>query len=218
MKRYFITLFAVLTMTATLSAQRCIKLDELWLYAQTLQVDGNIQLDTANGLVLERTLTFPDKNRDELHDVVSRWVKDNYRNSADTAISITNLAQSNITSIGHIGYLLHKKGKRGIDIKPKLIIEISDGIVTVKQYISKYEIWNLEERDFKIHLIFFRFNRTSSTKATAILKISQCYPFETETGLYPFKTKDEAIVALKLCVAYEDKIVEEIESSFKNSK
>ncbi len=216
MKRYFITLFAVLTMTATLSAQKCIKLDELWQYAQTLQVDGNIQLDTANGLVLERTLTFPDKNRDELHDVVSRWVKDNYGNSADTAISITNLAQSNITSIGHIGYLLHKKGKRGIDIKPKLIIEISDGALTVKQHITQYEIWKFKEHGFKIHLLFYRFSRLGSVKTTMMPKISQCYPFIEES--FFFKTKEEAIDTLKLCVAYENKIVEEIQSAFKNSK
>ena len=35
---------------------------------------------------------------------------------------------------------------------------------------------------------------------------------------YFFKTKEEAIDTLKLCVAYENKIVEEIQLAFKNSK
>ncbi len=216
MKRYFITLFAVLTMTATLSAQRCIKLDELWLYAQTLQVDGSIPLDTAQGLVLERTLTFPDKCQDEIYDVVSNWVETNYDNTPDTLVSITEQTSSNITAIGHIGFLLNEKGNDGIDIKPKLIIEISDGALTVKQHITQYEIWKFKEHGFKIHLLFYRFSRLGSVKTTMMPKISQCYPFIEES--FFFKTKEEAIDTLKLCVAYENKIVEEIQSAFKNSK
>lgn len=216
MKRYFITLFAVLTMTATLSAQRCIKLDELWQYAKTLQVDGSIPLDTADGLVLERTIPLPDKTQDELFAIVSNWVKTNYDNSADTALSITNLTRSDIEAKGHIGYILNKKGKRGIDIKPKLTIEFADGLLTVKQCIYRYEIWKLKEQGFKINLYFCRYNRHKSVQTTAKPKLSQCFPFREEPIF--FKTKEEAIDALTLCVAYENKIVEEIQSAFKNSK
>ena len=213
MKRIFITLFAVLTMTATLSAQKCIKLDELWQYAKTLQVDGSIPLDTADGLVLKRTISVPDKTQDELFAIVSNWVKTNYDNSADTALSITNLTRSDIEAKGHIGYILNKKGKRGIDIKPKLTIEIADGLLTVKQCIYRYEIWKLKMMSFRIGGLYYR---SSSTKATVLPKLSQCFPFREEPIF--FKTKEEAIDALKLCVAYEDKIIEEIESTFKNSK
>lgn len=212
MKRIFITLFAVLTMTATLSAQKCINLDELRLYAQKLQVDDNIQLDTANGLVLEHTLSFPDKIQDELYAIVSYWVETNYDKTADTTISITNFTHSNISAQGHVGYLLDKKGKKGFDVKPNLTIEISDGLLTVKQYISKYEIWNLKETSFK----FGGFSRYKSIKATSMPKISQCYPFEKEN--FFFKTEEQAMDALKICIAYEDRIVEEINSVVKNSK
>ena len=213
MKRIFITLLAVLTMTATLSAQKCIKLDELWQYAKTLQVDGSIPLDTADGLVLKRTISVPDKTQDELFAIVSNWVKTNYDNSADTALSITNLTRSDIKAKGHIGYILNKKGKRGIDIKPKLTIEIADGLLTVKQCIYRYEIWKLKMMSFRIGGLYYR---SSSTKATVLPKISKCFPFREEPVF--FKNKEEAIDALKLCVAYEDKIIEEIESTFKNSK
>ena len=66
---------------------------------------------------------------------------------------------------------------------------------------------------FRIGGLYYR---SSSTKATVLPKISKCFPFRAEPVFC--KNKEEAIDALKLCVAYEDKIIEEIESAFKNSK
>ena len=213
MKRYIITLVAILTMTATLSAQKCINLDELREDGKNYQVDDNIQLDSLNGLVVERTISVPDKTQDELFAAVSNWVKTNYSNSADTAISITNLTNTNIEAKGHIGYLLNKKGKNGIDIKPKLTIAINDGFLTVYQCISQYEIWNYTERGLNMRIIGYQFNRLKTSKATAIVNLSQCYPYEKHIF---FKTEEESIDALQLCLAYEDKILEEIQSVFNN--
>jgi len=218
MKHYLITLLAVLSMTATISAQKCIKFNKLWQYAQTLQVDSSIPLDFDNGLVLERTLTFPDKCQGEIYDVVSNWVETNYDNTTDSTVSIVNLTSSNISATGHIGYLLNKKDKEeeGINIKPELIIEIADGILTIKQHIPTYEYWYSKEKGYKVNLVFYRYNQHKSIKTTSYTRIFLCYPFTNDDKF--FKNKEDAINALKICVAYENKIVEEIESAFKNSK
>lgn len=154
-----------------------------------------------------------DKTQDELFAAVSNWVKINYSNTVDTAISITNLTRSNIAATGHIGYCLNNKRKRGIDIKPKLTIEIDNGLLIVYQCISQYEIWNYKERGFNSRVIGIQFDRYKTSKATIIVNLSQCYPYEKYNF---FKTEEESIDALQICLAYEDKILEEINSVFKN--
>lgn len=64
MKRYIYTLFIALSMTTTLSAQKCIDLDELRKNGKNYQVDDNIQLDSLKGLVVERTISVPDKTKE----------------------------------------------------------------------------------------------------------------------------------------------------------
>ncbi|MCR5454708.1 MAG: hypothetical protein K6F33_06960 [Bacteroidales bacterium] len=216
MKIFFITMFAVLATTATLSAQQCINLDELRLHAQNIKMDGDMRLDSANGIVLERTIAYPDKIQDELYAVVSYWVETNYGNLPDTTIAITNLTHSNIKAKGHIGWRLDKRGRHGIDIRPNISIEIADGLITIKQYISQYEVWSGKESSIKIG----GFYRHKTYKSTTCISVYHLYndKFPILKELFITETQNEIPFneSLRMSIAYEEKIFNEIKSAFDN--
>ena len=233
MKRIFITLFAALTLVKTAAAQDITTTGELRDYACTLygydifQKVGSTDfpLDSAGNIALEKEIPCPGKTAVELYVGVCTWTVRNF-SGAESEIT-TNSSEkvaakgfaditpdsSQLSSHSYSRIQIGKKrtifrkenDKRGVSIRPEVTIEIKDGLLTIRQSVSEYEIWQESEKQV--------FNKTTKIKATRKPTIQMCYPYGHDEGREFFKSPYFAWNALVMTRAYEELLVKKLQDA-----